>query len=271
MADSTADAATLPNIRRARGYRLYDHHGRRYLDLFQDNGHAITGHRPSKTILEIKNLLSRGQIAAYPSVHTDQALRALATLVPDAAAYRVFGSPEKALSVVSEYAGREVTFKDIVDPALAGRTSGLVAYWRPFVDMDEVDAAVLIPVLPVASPPAAVSLIFREQPHNGVSGSDICSPVSVVALKRSIYDLRAHMEACDRSQWDQFDAYSLWTRRGPYLSLNVAESEFSGLHADLMANGLVISPRLPGPSIVPGEFSAGELACLGRYSVGASS
>ena len=269
MADKRT--ASLPNVRRARGYRLYDHGGRRYLDLFQDNGRAITGHRPAKMILEIKNLLSRGQIAAYPSVHTAQARRALETLVPEAAAVRIFSSPERALSAVRAHFGGDLTFDDIVDPALGRLRSGRAAYWRPFVDMDEIDAPVLLPVLPVATPPAAVSVVFRERPGDGVPESDMCSPVSVAALKRSIYDLLAYVEACDRSQWERFDAYSLWTRRGPYLSLNVAESDFVILHADFMAHGLVISPCFPGPSIIPGEYSAGELAYIDHNFVGASS
>ena len=38
-------AFTIPPIRRARGYRLYDHRGRRYLDLWQNGGHSLLGHR----------------------------------------------------------------------------------------------------------------------------------------------------------------------------------------------------------------------------------
>ena len=256
------NAASLPSIRRARGYRLYGQNGRRYLDLYQDNGRAITGHRPARTILEIKNLLSKGQIAAYPSVYTAQAQKALMTLVPGAVEARIYSSFERCLAAVCMHSGVNVTFGDIVDPALPGQGSGVVAYWRPFLDMAEVDVPVLIPVLPIATPPSASALVFREQPGAGVPESDTCSPVSVAAIKRSVYDLLAYINECDQSRWQRFDAYGFWSRRGPYLTLNVDESEFSVLYADLLDHGVVISPHFPGPSIIPGEYSPGELAYL---------
>ncbi len=54
---------TIPPIRRARGYRLYDHRGRRYLDLWQNGGHSLLGHRGLHLLSLLKNLMSRGLLA----------------------------------------------------------------------------------------------------------------------------------------------------------------------------------------------------------------
>ena len=45
----------IPRIRRARGYRLYDHHGRRYLDLWQNGGRSLLGHRPARQTTLLKD------------------------------------------------------------------------------------------------------------------------------------------------------------------------------------------------------------------------
>ena len=56
----------MPEIRRARDYRLYDIHGRRYLDLCLDGGRALLGHKPGRVVLMMKNALEKGLSASYP-------------------------------------------------------------------------------------------------------------------------------------------------------------------------------------------------------------
>ncbi len=59
----------LPLFRRARGYRLYDHSGQRYLDLYQGNGSGLLGHRAFRITTELKDVISRGLISDLPSVY----------------------------------------------------------------------------------------------------------------------------------------------------------------------------------------------------------
>jgi glutamate-1-semialdehyde aminotransferase len=53
----------IPPIRRARGFRLYDGAGRRYLDLWQADGNAILGHRGAGMVTAVKAALDRGLAA----------------------------------------------------------------------------------------------------------------------------------------------------------------------------------------------------------------
>ena len=251
---------SLPTIRRARGYRLYDSDGRRYLDFYQDDGRAILGHRPSGMILEIKNLLSRGQIAAYPSQYHHRTIKALKTLIPDSVDARIYASFDRALKAAAQHLGSQVDEGTIHDPAVqTGGTGGTVgvSLWRPFVESG--DSPLLLPVLPVPIPFAPAVLVFREAPTSRVWESDVCSPVSLAALKRSIYDLIQHIAACDRSRWADFNDQDLWRRNGPYLTLVTGEADFPGLFNEMLSNGIVISPRFPGPSIIPAEYSPGEI------------
>jgi len=88
-----AEAMQMPLIRRARGYRLYDHRGRRYLDLWQNGGRSLLGHRPAGQTTLLKNLLSKGLAADLPSPYTGRLERALAALLPTHGQARVVASP----------------------------------------------------------------------------------------------------------------------------------------------------------------------------------
>jgi len=141
-----AEAMQMPLIRRARGYRLYDHRGRRYLDLWQNGGRSLLGHRPAGQTTLLKNLLSKGLAADLPSPYTGRLERALAALLPAHGQARVVASPEAALRLAGLYLGREVRGAEVADPALSeGPREAEVAWWRPGLEDSECRAAVLIP------------------------------------------------------------------------------------------------------------------------------
>ena len=263
MSDSLL--ADLPNIRRAREYRLYGASGQRYIDFYQDGGHAILGHRPSRIILDMKNLLSRGQIAAYPSIYLKQAQKALRKLFPDAGDIRLYSSFGRALSAVCAQAGEMVDAEAIEDPAHGGECNGICAFWRPFIDAARIKAPMLLPILPLPIPPAPAVVVFKERPSKTVQPSDICSPMSLIAIKRGIFDLIRFMSETDRHLWTEFDVFTIWNRYGPYLRLNIDRKDFSPLFHELLEDGIVISPFFTKPSIVPAIFTPGELKHLNKY------
>ncbi|MBT3275059.1 MAG: hypothetical protein HN368_18030 [Spirochaetales bacterium] len=258
----------IPVIQRAREYKVYDSQGRRYLDFFQDNGRAIIGHRPSRVTLEMKNALSRGQLASYPSGYHYQTIKALAALASDVAEARIYSSFERAAWAAGVHAGQNLTVPDIADPAFPEPCSGGLCYWRPFLDMDQVDCPVLLPILPVSCPPAPAALLFRERPKPEVPQSDICSPVSLSAMKRGVYDLIEHTDPARKGAveimkgWGDFDIFKYWSRKGPYLSLLIDENRFEALFNELLSRSILISPFFPGPSIIPNDYSSGDFGKL---------
>jgi hypothetical protein len=88
-------AAAMPRIRRARGYRLYGLDGRRYLDLYQDGGRAILGHRGGRAVTAMKNALSEGLHSCLPSVHEARLLKALGRAFPAYRSFRLFASESR--------------------------------------------------------------------------------------------------------------------------------------------------------------------------------
>ena len=72
---------SLPEFRRAREYRLYTGDGRRYLDLWQENGHAAGGHRSGRWRETLSNKLSRGLSLPLPGPEADKLRRAVRTWI----------------------------------------------------------------------------------------------------------------------------------------------------------------------------------------------
>lgn len=80
--ESAALLRELPQIRRARDFHLYAAGGERFLDLYQNSGRAVLGHRPNSVAKELKNALSQGVIAELPSRFEGQVTKAIARLIP---------------------------------------------------------------------------------------------------------------------------------------------------------------------------------------------
>lgn len=252
--------AKMPFYRRARGYRIYGEQGERFLDFFQDGGHAILGHRRPGITLEMKNILSRGQVAPYPSRYLRLAEKAVKQLIPNAVEVRFYRTGERALAAAADHLKTTRSQLEISDPALPKQKEHQLSWWRPFLESNPGTPPLLLPVLPLSTPPAPAALVFREAPAQNVPLSDHCSPLSLAAVKKSIFELITHIEKVDRSAWAEFDFNSLWSRKGPYLTLNIEEGKFGSLFSAMLDNGFLLSPRYPGPSIIPGEYSTGELA-----------
>ena len=119
----------LGPIRRARGYRLYDHRGRRYLDLWQAGGRALLGHRPDRTVAQIKGVLSRAPHAGLPSVYERRLLGRLRRLVPGFEPVLTTCGAEVRAVLAAAGLGEEALFDPALDTGPAdARRAGL---WRP--------------------------------------------------------------------------------------------------------------------------------------------
>ncbi len=276
----------LPEIRRARDYHLYDTHGRRYLDLYQNGGRAILSHRPKGLAKRLKGAVDQGLWGAYPSVYTRRLEMVLQKLLPAHPEVRLYATAERAVAA----AGGAV-----VDPALGagsgeeakapGRAVGgpRAAWWRPF--LPAADAELLLPVLPF---PAS----FAPQPVCAVRpgvlpDSDVVSPVPLSGLVQAAHLVAATVAeegaaapgspgavggaAGAPDAWgpvpdaavypitlfDERDL-TLWHRRGPYLQLRCTGERFPGVFAAFLDAGIIINPDFPGPSILPQWCSRGE-------------
>lgn len=268
----------LPMIRRARGYRLYDQEGRRYLDLHLAGGRALLGHRPPRTLLELKNLISRGLLSELPSVYERRLVKALALLLPDYPVVRLFSNEERLLAVLGnvpslrsgsvastvETSGRKPRGRTSIEEPFSSPPEGTrFRRWRPFCSEHALPegASALVPVLPFPGSFAPVAACVRGIADEELPPSDLVSPALLGSLTRSVYDLLRFSASYREESWVRFEA-PWWRREGPYLVPVCEKGEYSEVFGRLLEGGILINPCYPGPSIVPAEYTEGELKPL---------
>lgn len=281
MTDSTergesSPLSLLPPMRRARGYRLYDQAGRRYLDLFLAGGRALLGHRPSRILLELKNLIARGLMSELPSVYERRLVRALALLVPDYPTVRLFSNEERltaALHALTSLHTRadessaetldRLGYPPIEEPLSTPAGRGRLRRWRPFCAEGEphAGASVVVPVLPFPGAFVPAVACIRGIAEEELPPSDLVSPALLGALTRSVYELLQFSASYREESWMRFEA-PWWRRHGPYLVPVCEKSEYSEVFGRLLEKGILINPSYSGPSIVPAEYTDGELKPL---------
>ncbi len=276
-------AAAMPRIRRARGYRLYGLDGRRYLDLCQDGGRAILGHRGARAVTAMKNALSEGLQSCLPSVHEARLLKALGRAFPAYRSFRLFASESRAFDVVSRVLGEQATASGILDPAICPEPERTprAARWRPFLPREQaawIDGAeALLPVLPLAVGEAPTAVCFKAELAPDRFASDplpgfllagvlagICSllglDASGAADVASPGGLRPVLSALEGSP--------SWARRGRYVRALFGAGSYGGVHQRFLQGGVLLSPSHPGPSILPAECSPGEEKLLAGLFLG---
>ena len=207
----------LPEIRRAREYRLYDAAGRRYLDLYQDCGRAVLGHRPDGLSKAVRNTFSRGIAADFPSANERTLVKALSRLLPRTGSFRIYRSTLRAATVLLELGvslftdpltdltvrlpapasvplrteppsgGTGVDPASVASPGGAGDPVEAAAVWRPFSELPYDRYAALVPVLPFPGSWGPVVVAFGR----GLDAppSDPVSPVYLSGLARAAWDL----------------------------------------------------------------------------------
>jgi hypothetical protein len=260
---SVCARALIPPIRRARGYRLYGSR-RRYLDLWQDDGHALLGHRPNRVKSVVKQSLDRGLLAAYPTVETARVERALSVLLGDRRGFRWYYRPERFRSAVSEFLGAASRDFEVIDPAGTDgpdRPEAPVMLWRPWISDRSADAPVVLPVVPFPGSGWLTFVATKSPLDPDFHPSDAVSPCWLAGISRAIYDLVDHLGDFDASVFDRFDSPH-WDRTGPYLRLRCREGEFLSVYRNFLDRGMILSPYFGAPSIVPAEFDPGELGAL---------
>jgi hypothetical protein len=260
-------APTIPPLRRARGYRLYDHRGRRYLDLWQNGGHSLLGHRGLHLMSVLKNLMSRGLLADLPALQARHLEKALTLRLAGYPWVRLTRTAGEALALASLFLGREVPAAEVLDPALDPLPgSASVARWRPLLDYPPPGRdrpRVLLPVLPFAAAGSPAAACFDVEPPGDFPPSEPLSPVLLAGAARCLHDLARYR----LPEWYREDLLATargWAQRGIYLRAECGPERYPGVFRAFLQAGVLLNPRYPGPSILPAEASPGELAKMIR-------
>jgi hypothetical protein len=292
-------AASLPQVRRARGARLYTNDGRRLLDLWAEGGRMLSGRRRGGADLAAVEQLDRGLASAFASPWQTRLEKSLCRWLPGFGGFEFFSSETEALLAIAEEDGlfikelREGRSPRKALGDLASRTRRVMPLDIVADERSEMLHACCIPdLLPdcqghddmrkmsavlSADAPAMIMLplpealsfgaIARKKP-GGVCRKEGSSPaipaMKLAAAARAVCDLLAFIRDFDRSRWAAIDSCieGLFVRQGPWLIPCYGRTEHAAVFADCLAHGVLISPEYRMPSCVPAEFDAGEAAVL---------
>jgi len=241
---------TIPQVLRARGFRLYLSNNQRLVDLWLCGGAAILGHTPANQLRELKNTASRGLFAPYPHFTENRLIKALLKLIPERV-FRLYAAPPEELSAVK--------------------------LWRPYVNPDNPFAAdetrLLIPIIPGVQTwrgglpfGLCIAAAQSEEALSNLPPSDRLSPVLLSAAARGIHDIIAAPQR-GKPHFPKIAKAlktSRWQRNGIYLTLKEtpAPSEWETLFKRFLETGFLLPPSPFFPLILPGEMSDGEEAKL---------
>ena len=268
-------AEGVPVIRRARGFRLYDLQGRRFLDLYRDGGGALLGHRGGTTVTQMKSVLSQGLASGVASVWEARLVREIAAMFPGHATVRLFSSRARALEAVSCSIGMRVDPSDLHDPALGAPPPAKprATLWRPFLTdangppiLDNAAWPAVLPVLPLTVCGAPAPVCFPSLPASELPDSDFVPGFVLAGAFAALAALRrpGHAFSVSPMVSSAIDASPGWGRTGPYVYPTFRPEAYSRVFAEFLRAGVLLSPAYPGPSILPGDCSPGEARLLAR-------
>lgn len=289
----------IPEILRARGYRLYGRKGRRYIDFYQNDGFAMAGHRPEGIFQVLKSSAAKGLWAEYPGIwrgRLETQLRKIFPFVDRVFLYPdihtavrdisfCFGLPveiiETPLGFRPGREGLQVGGATASKEERATRDTYKVLRWRPFAmtdtDMARLSAGesceVFLPVLPFPGRFLPVPLCrIRGSDFEPCSGGDglpfpregEVSSVLEAVLVKAASGVVGLLEHSREELWSRFD-FPGTDRIGPFLNFNLNLLDYTALFTDMLKEGILLPPPagpLRAPAIIPFEIDEGEAAPL---------
>ena len=250
----------IPVVRRAREYHLYSVSGERYLDLWQNGGHALLGHKPGRLTTVLKDTLSRGLISDLPSVFSARLFRVLQTMFPAYREFRLSGGLAEALQLAGLHLGRNVTADDVADPLFEPEPTRQkpVSFWRPLLP-GPPSAEVLLPVLPFSMAGAPLVVCFRGGTPRDFPPQAPVSGVLLAGLLRSLHELK-NFAMPGWASPDLLAGCAGWRQEQLYVIPEFDLEGYERVFEAFMEAQVLLSPEAPYVSILPGgEISKGEL------------
>jgi hypothetical protein len=266
----------VPPIKRARGYRLYDYSGRRYLDLWQNDGSAILGHRFDHLNRELKSVLSKGLLSDLPSIYSRRLGREILRRYPVFDGVQICPSLDHAIRIISRFLGRPFSESEICDPAKG--EWGSVSYDRPFLgiktvglhcgqspteDTGSAKAKVLLPMVPFRIGSSPVILCLRGGMPVPPNEAAVVSPFILAGVLSSLSRLRRFVPPPWFSE-PLIGDQNRWVQRGPYILPCFEPALYPRVFEGFLSEGILLSPSFEKPSILPAEASEGELKKIVR-------
>lgn len=279
---------TLPPIRRTRDWRLYGFNGKRYLDMWADNGRAILGYRTAGIGKIAKASVDMGLVSPIPSMWKARLEKRILTWLPDYQAVYFFQSEAEALWTLSrvaceKYSGenfsterdRKDHFSAIGSLARSIRVEQAFGTYRRERETDPAGTAFggrfALAILPLHAAWTFGVVLAKENadlelhdPLKTLSSGSLVPGVKLAAAARALADFSEFEKRYNESHWSSIDRFTggLFGRSGPWLYPLYPAEKHAQVFGVCLERGILISPEYALPSLVPGEFDKGEVAPL---------
>ncbi|MFH2113058.1 MAG: hypothetical protein ABIJ86_00960 [Spirochaetota bacterium] len=258
----------LPPIRRTRGPRLYAADGRRFLDLWLDDGRDILGAAGRQIRSYAANASDKGLLRPYPGLYEHRLEKAVLAAWPVFKAVRFYLNEERALAAATRLYGRMIDPSDMIEaiePDAGGITGSGLVKLRPFAPTPQ-GCRLALARLPSPRPLAPACLLASDQSWLETEEGDLVPAMMHYAAARAMASLaKVSLEGSySEALWKRFDhRMSPYFRRyGPYLLPNTEAERYEDFFTTALEGGALVSPQYGVPSMVPPEFDDGELKKL---------
>ena len=263
MITDTNMPAEVPAINRLRGFFAYEKSGNRLLDLYREGGTLVTGHRLKGVGAGMKNFLEKGNWGRYPGVWEQRAEKALFAAFPGYKSVSYFPAVRACGDALEKVTGKPFVellhdpADDLGDSAAPVRCEAAV--WRLFLPKPE--APWLIPWLPFSGGFSPLVLLGPERLHS----SGYFPMEYQFSLMPKVLSLLATYEEGNSGDfsglWRKF-SHPRWQARGPYIRPKIEAKRYSSLFEFFLSRGILLSPDISSPSVLPLEASDGD---IGRF------
>ena len=246
----------LPEISRARGYRLYCNNGKRIIDFYQDSGKAVLGHRVSGTSLSMKQAVDKGVFFSCRTRYDIRLKNAVKAFAGDSVFFSVFTDYRTLFAGLGR---EEPCFFPVPE-----NPSADTVFWHPFSGYSISDLLekyrYVIPVIPMSGSFSPALVLSRKQLPKFPSGDSV-SPVLLAPFINVIYKLIESLKSNLYEIWDAEaeEIKKLWERKGAYLIPCYDEKNHEKVFKAFLERGYLLSPVYSVPSVLPGEISRGEM------------
>lgn len=246
----------LPPIRRARGWRLYAEDGRRFLDLWQDDGRGILGAKGTGIGTVAKAGVDQGLAIPLPSVWKERLAKEALRLYPEWEVVRFFPDEGGANEWLASQGIKALLLRPFAEFLTAGPAAGSEACLLRLPCPRALSPAILF-LRGGAAALAAASTLGPQVP-----------PLLLSTAAKGLVEFRGFCGSYNEDHWRRADRRlsGLFERRGPYLLPRCAAADYPGLFRKALDLGVLLSPCHNLASLLPGDFDDGELARLATLS-----
>lgn len=236
-------------VKRARDFHLYTTGGRRFLDLYLNNGQALAGHKPAAYNVALKNPIEQGLVGACPNIWQARLEKALLQLL---------GCKQIGFFYSLQHSACGISWAEAADlwqPAANG-----LSFWRALAPRPAGEPKrrqiILLPET------LGIFFIVADYEGTGLPPSDFIPGFAARAALRAAAALPKLAGLYKENAFASFK-FKNFTVCGPYIKpLAQSDEEYEALFKEALRLGILLPPQKEAAGALPYNLSPGEHAAV---------